>query len=100
MPDNYDGIWRTYTNVIYANDRVLVPTFAHAEPGKEAQALALYRRLLPGRRIVPIDASSIIENLGALRCVSLNVPWLGEAPGARRLWDGGVAGETTILSGS
>ena len=36
-----------------------------------------YRRLLPGREIVTVDATSLARTGGALRCVTLNIPYLG-----------------------
>ena len=78
MPHHRDGVWRTYTNVVFANDAVVVPTFAGMDPGLERKALDTYRHLLPGRRIVTVEATSLARTGGALRCVSLNVPDLGQ----------------------
>lgn len=77
MPPHGDGVWRTYTNVIFANDAVVVPTYAGVDPGLERDALDTYRRLLPGREILPVEATSLAKTGGVLRCVSLNVPDLG-----------------------
>jgi len=40
-------------------------------------ALDLYRRLLPGREILTVEATSLAIAGGALRCVTLNIPDLG-----------------------
>ena len=77
MPPHEDGVWRTYTNVLYANDVVVVPVYAGVDPDLEREALDLYRRLLPDRRVVPVECTSLAKTGGALRCVSLNVPDLG-----------------------
>ena len=77
MPPHHDNVWRTYTNVIYANNAVVVPTYAGVDPGLEREALDIFRQLLPGRAVVPIEATSLARTGGALRCVSLNVPDLG-----------------------
>ena len=77
MPPHRDGVWRTYTNALYANDVVAVPVYAGVDPQIEREALDLYRRLLPGRRIVTVECTSLARTGGALRCVSLNVPDLG-----------------------
>jgi agmatine/peptidylarginine deiminase len=76
MPSNRGGIWRTYTNVIYANDRVIVPTYAHIDAEIERRAMAVYAKQLPGWEIIGIDASSVIIQRGSLRCISINIPWL------------------------
>jgi hypothetical protein len=38
--------------------------------------MATYARLLPDWEIVGIDAATVINNRGSLRCVSINIPWL------------------------
>ena len=74
MPPHRDGIWRTYTNAVYANDVVVVPTYAGVDERVEREALDTYRRLLPGREILTVEATSLARTGGALRCVTLNVP--------------------------
>ncbi len=68
-----DGVWRTYTNCIYANSVLAVPYYRGGDPVRFQQALACYRRLLPQVRIAPINASGLIPEGGSLHCVSLNV---------------------------
>jgi agmatine/peptidylarginine deiminase len=77
MPPHADGVWRTYTNVVYANDVVVVPTYAGVDERIEREALDTYRRLLPGREIVTVEVTSLARSGGALRCVTLNIPYLG-----------------------
>lgn len=77
MPPHADGVWRTYTNAVYANEVVVVPTYAGVDDRIEREALDTYRRLLPGRRIVTVEATSLARTGGALRCVTLNIPYLG-----------------------
>ncbi len=74
MPDHDDGVWRTYTNIVFANGVLLVPVYPDYCPELDKVALAFYRRLLPDRRVVGIDASGLIRMKGALRCVTMNVP--------------------------
>lgn len=76
MPSNRNSIWRTYTNVIYANDVVLMPVYPKIDEEKQAKARRIFADLLPGWDIVEIDATSVIRQRGALRCVSINIPWL------------------------
>jgi agmatine/peptidylarginine deiminase len=74
MPPKDDGVWRTYTNIVLANEVVLVPIYPDHSPELDQEALAIYRRLLPDRRVVGIDASGLIRMNGALRCVTMNIP--------------------------
>ncbi len=74
MPDHNDGVWRTYTNIVFANGVLLVPIYPDYCPDLDEEALALYRRLLPDRRVVGIDASRLIKMNGALRCITMNIP--------------------------
>ena len=75
----YDGhSCRTYTNVIYANGRLLVPHYPGVDRGIEREALATYAALLPGWEVVTVDCGDLIAGGGALRCLSAPVPWLHE----------------------
>ncbi len=74
MPDHDDGVWRTYTNIVFANDVFLVPVYPDYCPDMDQDALATYRRLLPDMRVVGIDCSRLIKMNGALRCITMNVP--------------------------
>jgi agmatine/peptidylarginine deiminase len=74
MPPRLDGVWRTYTNVIFANGRLLVPSYSGAPQELEEQAMDLYRRLLPGWEVIGIDCEEMIPLGGALHCISMNLP--------------------------
>jgi agmatine deiminase len=74
MPPRRGEFWRTYTNVIFANGTLLVPTFKDVEPAIQEEALALYARLLPGWRVVGIHADSLEPSGGLLHCFSMHVP--------------------------
>jgi agmatine/peptidylarginine deiminase len=76
MPPHSDGVWRTYTNVLYVNDTLLVPSYSDVHPSLQAKVFETYQRLLPGWEIIAIKADTLIRAAGALRCVSLNIPWL------------------------
>ena len=84
MPTNADGIFRSYTNVVFANNVLLMPSYGPDDATCDA-AKAIYQRLLPGREVQTIDASAIIAMGGALHCLSLNLaaiesPRLVDAP--------------------
>lgn len=74
MPANDDGAWRTYTNVVFANGVLLVPSYGDLDPELEREAVAVYERLLPGWKIVTVDATSLIGRNGALHCVTMELP--------------------------
>lgn len=65
------GFYRTYTNSIFVNKTILVPTY---RPEVDGPALARYEELLPGYTIVGIDVDNPGENLialnGAIHCIS------------------------------
>jgi agmatine/peptidylarginine deiminase len=73
MPDNSDGVWRTYTNSLLVNNVALVPVYAN-DRTHEARALAVYRTALPGWTIVPIDSDDIIPDGGAMHCITMTTP--------------------------
>ncbi len=77
MPPHGDGVWRTYTNVIFANGLLLVPVYPGLDEAGRRRAIQAYARLLPGWKIVGLDARTICELGGALHCISMN---LGPAP--------------------
>lgn len=74
-----DGIWRTYTNCIYANGVLVIPTYqAGGDSARLRQARACYRRLLADWRIATVDASDLIQEGGSLHCASLNLVGLAK----------------------
>lgn len=87
MPPNDDGVWRTYVNVVYANGTLLVPAYPEKDPEGLQTALAAFGSLLPSWDVVPIDAEDIVSLGGALHCVTLNLPSLGNALSAVRQLD-------------
>jgi len=65
------GYYRTYTNSVFVNGTVLVPTY---RPEVDDDALELYEELLPGYNIVGIDVDDAPELLislsGAIHCIT------------------------------
>ncbi len=74
MPTNRDRVFRTYTNVLFADGLLLVPSYPGVDYEAEQEAIAIYTRLLPGWRIKQIDVTGIIRKGGGLHCLSVNVP--------------------------
>ena len=63
----------TYTNVIFANGVLLVPSCPEAPPELEREAFDVFRRLLPDWRIVGIDCSEFLARSGSLHCATSNL---------------------------
>lgn len=74
MPTHEDGVWRTYTNGIFANRLYLMPTYAGEEAAVQAAAIEVFEKRLPGRAVVGLEVGSLIKEGGALRCISVPVP--------------------------
>ncbi|WP_259632322.1 agmatine deiminase family protein [Stieleria sedimenti] len=72
MPKRGDNHFRTYTNVVFANGVLLVPSYAGHE-SLESEVRGIYHKLLPNWEIVFIDCSRIIELDGALHCLTANL---------------------------
>lgn len=74
MPDNSDGVWRTYTNSLLINKIALVPVYSQHRR-YEAEALNAYKTALGSEwQIVPIDSEEIIPDGGAIHCITMTVP--------------------------
>ncbi|MBX2827213.1 MAG: agmatine deiminase family protein [Flavobacteriaceae bacterium] len=69
-PDN-GGYYRNYTNALFINKTVLLPTY---RPEVDGPALAQWEEMLPGYNIVGIDVDNPGENLialvGAIHCIT------------------------------
>jgi agmatine/peptidylarginine deiminase/tetratricopeptide (TPR) repeat protein len=63
----------TYTNVVFANGNLLVPTWPEASKSQEEKALSVYRRLLPGWKIIPINSHELGRKEGSLHCATMNL---------------------------
>ncbi len=74
MPPRTDGVWRTYTNVLIANQTLFVPVYSDVDPALQRRALDLYARLLPDWKIVPVTCDRMIRQAGALHCLAMTVP--------------------------
>jgi agmatine deiminase len=72
MPTNTDGVFRSYTNALALNDVVLLPIYPE-DPSHDAAALRVFQDAYPGRDVVPIDSSAIIELSGAVHCAAMTI---------------------------
>jgi len=70
-PRGGDDVGGSYTNVLFANGVLLVPSWPNVPRETEDRVMATYRQLLPGWDVVGIDVGDLMSQGGALRCVSL-----------------------------
>jgi agmatine/peptidylarginine deiminase len=70
-PRGGDDFGGSYTNVLFANGVLLVPSWPNLPRETEDRVMATYRRLLPDWDVVGIDVGNLMSHGGALRCVSL-----------------------------
>jgi agmatine deiminase len=68
-----DRMAGSYVNCLLANGIIVVPVFD--DPHDEA-ALETYRKLLPGRRVVPVPGREILLGGGNVHCITQQVPTL------------------------
>jgi len=80
MPPGAKNCWRSYTNVIYANGVLLMPTYPDADEVAEAMVIKTYKNLMPGWRVITIDAEALCAEGGALHCVTANLPLVDRLP--------------------
>jgi agmatine deiminase len=78
MPSNRDGVWRTYTNVVFVGGTLLVPGYPRVSMVSQRRAMAVYERCLPDWKVVSVDLRALIRHEGGLRCISTYVPSCGE----------------------
>lgn len=76
MPPRDKQTWRTYTNVVFAQGALVVPVYGDADPTGRAQAVELYRQLLPDWEVVEVDSTALTSKLGGPRTATLNLPQL------------------------
>ena len=80
IPPRQGKYWSPYTNVIFANDLVLMPVYKSDSPALISRAIQTYRNLLPGKHVDTIDMTTMQKLEGALHCLSINVPKFVELP--------------------
>jgi agmatine/peptidylarginine deiminase len=73
MPDSTGTSYPTFTNVVFANGVLLVPTYAGEPKQLEPQVRALYEELLPSWKVEFIDCTRLCAQGGALHCMVSNL---------------------------
>ncbi|HID32931.1 MAG TPA: T9SS type A sorting domain-containing protein, partial [bacterium (Candidatus Stahlbacteria)] len=66
-PPVYSGVYRSYTNSLIFNERVLLPIYNHPY---DTVAIRIYQQVMPGYEIKTFDCSEIIEWGGAVHCIT------------------------------
>lgn len=81
MPPSPSGLYphqgayyRTYTNAVFVNRALLVPTYYEEY---DTVALRILREALPGYEVIGINASDIIPASGAIHCITNSVATRG-----------------------
>lgn len=67
----------SYANFYVANEAVLVPVF---DCDRDRAACSIIGDCFPGRRVVPIDCRVLVAGLGALHCLTQQVPAIVAGP--------------------
>ncbi len=62
----------TYVNFYFVNGALLVPTYRNRK--NDRRALEILQRRLGGREVIGIDCTELIWGLGAIHCLSQQVP--------------------------
>ena len=63
----------TYTNAVIVNDLVLICSF-DGFPNQDAEAATVFEQAFPGKTVVAVDCSAIIDQAGALHCIVKHKP--------------------------
>lgn len=68
----WDDEMRTYTNSLTINNTVIVPSYGL--PEYDLQAYDIYREIMPGYKIIMVDAQMLTILGGAIHCITREVP--------------------------
>ena len=79
-PPREGKFWSTFTNVIFANDLVLLPALSSDQNAYVERAVSIYKALMPKHKVVVIDTSSLKKLEGSVHCMSINVPEFANLP--------------------
>lgn len=80
IPPRDGDAWSTYTNAIFTDKLVLVPTMRSDGDRYISQAVKTYQKLLPNHHIATVDITSMKQLQGSLHCMSLNLPAFAPLP--------------------
>lgn len=73
MPGREESFFPSYTNVVFANGILLVPSYKGESEAKELRVKEIYETLLPDWKVHFIDCSQLRRRGGALHCLVSNL---------------------------
>ena len=68
---------RTFVNGLTVNKTYIMPSYSDETTGNKAQtleAVALFQKLMPGYKIVPVDSRIISPLGGEIHCITMQIP--------------------------
>ncbi|HYF04061.1 MAG TPA: agmatine deiminase family protein [Patescibacteria group bacterium] len=68
---------KSYLNGLFVNKSFLLPVFSNAHDGDRSQdssVIEIFKKILPGYKIVPIDSRILSVLRGGIHCVTMQVP--------------------------
>jgi len=80
IPTRRGNEWSAYTNVILANDLVLMPVMESDPKALVDKAIQVYQKLLPNHTVETVDMTSMRQLQGELHCLSANIPEFAPLP--------------------
>ena len=80
IPPRNGESWSAFTNIIIANDLVMMPIYNTDPPELIRAAVKTYERLLPNHQVETIDITTFKKLQGELHCLSMNLPRFAPLP--------------------
>ena len=74
IPQPQGKSWSTYTNAIFTDKLILLPTMKTDPPAIVRNAIRTYQKLMPNHHIETVDITSMKNLQGSLHCLSINLP--------------------------
>lgn len=75
MEDDGYRLPATYANFVILNGAVLVPTYQ--QPDNDNKAMDVIAKAFPDRKIIGIDATTVVRQHGSLHCLTMQFPAVG-----------------------
>ncbi len=66
-----EGDFRTYTNLLFLNNKILLPRYNSEEEYEAAKAII--QAEAPGYEILPVACSNLVRSFGAIHCVTKGI---------------------------
>ncbi|MCA9136220.1 MAG: agmatine deiminase family protein [Planctomycetales bacterium] len=83
FPSRNGKQWSSLTNIIMANNLVLLPQFDSDPPELIERARRTYEQLIPGCVVKTVDLTSMKALQGSLHCLSMHLPQFAPLPPVR-----------------